>query len=356
MRKNVSVSKAYCDDDHLVRKHTIQEGLTSDANDVLRDLTRVCASDMIRLEETLLSHLTHEVELITHITHHLIVNGGKRLRPLLSLACCHAVCGAPSQKMVELAASIELIHNATLLHDDVIDDSTLRRGKPTANALWGNKASILVGDFLFAKAFELMLGENEARVLPILASVSQTITAGEVLQLSYMETFEMEEAVLLNIMTCKTAALFAASTEISAAFYEKGDLTQKALRDFGHNLGMAFQVVDDVLDYIGTTDVLGKKVGDDLAEGKVTLPLYYAYQRATPCDQTYLKEALGQRSDALMKRVVAIMHDTGALRACYDRAAYFSHTAMQALLKIDETSEIKKILLSLPQALIMRIQ
>ena len=321
--------------------------------DVLRTLSSACAQDMDALETLLIHHLTHDVALITQITHHLIIAGGKRLRPLLALACCHAVHGSPSDKMIDLAASLELIHNATLLHDDVIDESTMRRGKPTANALWGNKASILVGDFLFAKSFELMLGENDAHVLPILAKVCQTITAGEVLQLSHMNTFDLQESILLEIMHCKTAALFAAATEISAALFNKDLSLRTALYNFGHNLGMAFQVVDDVLDYTGSTENLGKKVGDDLTEGKVTLPLFYAYQNAHDGDKETLESALGSLNQ--MDDVVRILHDTQALDRCHILAQNYAHNAVIALDALPD-SHWKIALTQLSHSLITRIQ
>ncbi len=328
---------------------------------LIKNLQEICHSDLVQLNHIILTHLEQRVPLIGDIAKHLILAGGKRLRPLLSLACCRTLGETPSHKMVELAASIEFIHSATLLHDDVVDVSPLRRGRPTANALWGNKPTILVGDFLFAKAFELMLGDNEKRVLPILAKVSQTITEGEVFQLSYLKTFSLDETVLLRIIGSKTAALFAASCEISAALFNRSCDVQEALHHFGYNLGMAFQIIDDLLDYVGETESLGKSMGDDLKEGKVTVPLFLAYQEGSLKERGILESMIARAGVTIdetldpsdLDTALHIMHRTGAIQKSYDKAWTYAKKAIDALSPVNE-SPIKRILSDLCYSLVIR--
>lgn len=302
-------------------------------SDPVKYLRSLFQEESRALDHTIQAHLEQRIPLIGTIANHLIRAGGKRLRSLLAMASCTLFEQRPTQKMIELAASVEFIHNATLLHDDVVDESLLRRGTPTANTLWGNKASILVGDFLFAKAFELMLGENENRVLPILAKVCQTITEGEVLQLSYLHTFEVKKDILLQIMESKTAALFAASCSIGAALYQRPDSEQQALYQFGHCLGLAFQVVDDVLDYMGTTQTLGKSVGDDLREGKVTLPLLLLYDALPPLDQHTLTTIVKRQSlqEGDFEQVVHWMKEYHISALCLEEAQQFCNQAKSSL-------------------------
>lgn len=308
--------------------------------DPIQNLRALCSNDLNALDATITLHLEQRVPLIGTIANHLMRAGGKRLRPLLALASCYLFDQKPTQKMVELAAAVEFIHNATLLHDDVVDESKLRRGLPTANALFGNKASILVGDFLFSKAFELMLGENEEHVLPILAKVCQTITEGEVLQLSYLNTFDVSKDIMLKIIESKTAALFAASCSVGAALYNKSSSAQNALYTFGHYLGLAFQVADDVLDYMGTTKTLGKDVGDDLREGKVTLPLLVLYDHANDAEKQNLKSILARHAaqDQDFETVVQLMKKYAIQEICLNHARDFCVRAKDALAPFEDTS------------------
>lgn len=323
--------------------------------DPIQHLRTLCHQEIEGLDHTIQHHLEQRVPLIGAITQHLIKAGGKRLRSLLALSCCFLFDQKPTQKMIDLAASIEFIHNATLLHDDVVDESPLRRGIPTANTLWGNKASILVGDFLFAKSFELMLGENEEKVLPILAKVCQTITEGEVLQLSYLHTFDVSVDVLVHIMESKTAALFAAACSVGAALYHRPNAEQKALYQFGHFLGLAFQVVDDVLDYMGSTDTLGKAVGDDLREGKVTLPLLLLHQSLSQPEKQEL-QAILQRYAAEEKdfaSVVEWMNTFHIGKRCLEKAQQFCDRAKESL-EIFDDSPTKDALINLVDSLLSR--
>ncbi|MBX9977801.1 MAG: polyprenyl synthetase family protein [Alphaproteobacteria bacterium] len=322
-------------------------------------MKKVCHAELASLNEVILTHLEQRIPQIAEVAKHLILAGGKRLRPLLALACYRALDCTPNNetsfKMVELAASIEFIHNATLLHDDVVDDSPTRRGRPTANALWGNKPSILVGDFLFAKAFELMLGANEKRVLPILAKVCQTITEGEVFQLAYLKTFDLDDTILLRIIGSKTASLFAASCEIGAALLGESEETQKGLHHFGYNLGVTFQIIDDLLDYIGDTVSLGKKVGDDLREGKVTLPLHIAYQKSHDGDKRLLEDIIKRSGSNTsdFDTVISILHKSGAVEESYTRAWHYANEAVKGLSPL-KNSSIKNILENLGASFIVR--
>ncbi len=328
--------------------------------DVIETLQSLCCNDLEALNGVILTHIERDVPLISTIAKHLILAGGKRLRPLLAFSSYRLLTAeqkgneTPS-KMVELAASIEFIHNATLLHDDVIDESPLRRNRPTANALWGNKPSILVGDFLFAKAFELMLGENEKRVLPILATVAQIITEGEVFQLSYLKTFALDFSILMRIIETKTAALFAASCEIGAALLNTTTEIQQALHHFGHHLGIAFQIIDDVLDYTGDTESLGKNIGDDVMEGKVTLPLFFTYQKCSAEDQKMLEQMLESEkiTEDDFAHIIELMHKTDAIKECYDLAWAYAEKAAMCLDMFKE-GEIKNALSDLCYSLVMR--
>jgi len=324
--------------------------------DPIQGLKIACAEEMNVLHATIEEHLKNDVPLLETVMKHLVLGGGKRLRPLLAIACYKALTPAPSQKMVELAAAIEFIHNATLLHDDVVDESQLRHGKASANILFGSKASILVGDFLFAKAFELMLGQEEKRVLPILAQVSQTITQGEVFQLGYVRTFDMPMDVLLHIIGTKTAALFAASAEIGAALLGQDSL-QKDLHHYGKNLGITFQIIDDLLDYTGDSTVLGKSIGDDLREGKVTLPLYIAHRDGTAEQKHILEKMITQDtiSEENLNSVLTILQSTQSAAKCLALAEDHALKALENLKKIQE-SPIKEHLQALPKKLLTRVQ
>lgn len=240
----------------------------------------------------LINQLQNPVPLIPELGKHLIASGGKRLRPLLTLASAK-LCGYKEQRHIVLAACIEFIHGATLLHDDVIDESPKRRGVPTAHTLWGNKASILVGDFLFSRAFQLMVKYGTPEILVILSKAAATIVQGEVHQLTTSHELSTPIDAYFDMIEAKTAALFAASCEIGAVLASQPELIQKALWDYGHNLGIAFQLMDDVLDYRPSSRERGKALGDDFHEGKVTLPALLAYQEGDETERAFWQRALG---------------------------------------------------------------
>lgn len=333
-----------------------QTQLQPNSSDLIYRLQTLLENDMEQLTEVILNALQNEVELIPTIAKHLILAGGKRLRPLLTIACYHMLAkGKPAGKIIDLAAAVEFIHNATLLHDDVVDASSMRRGRPTANVLWGNKASILVGDFLFSKAFELMLGESGPRVLPILAKVAQTITEGEVFQLSYLRTFDMTENHMMQIIGTKTAALFSASCEMGAALLDLDEKLQCQLHEYGYHLGVAFQLIDDILDYTGDEASLGKSVGDDLAEGKVTLPLLIAYERSNKETKDKLHAIISKAKVTEDDFAFALqaLHETNAIDAVFEIAHGHAMEAMRCLSDIG-AHEIKDILEELPRSILMR--
>ncbi|AIL12322.1 farnesyltranstransferase [Candidatus Paracaedimonas acanthamoebae] len=243
----------------------------------LEPLMSLVRNDLAQVNEIILERLQSPVVLIPEIAGYLIKSGGKRLRPVLTLACAQ-LFKYQGKKAVSLAASVEFIHTATLLHDDVVDDSILRRGQASANQLWGNQASVLVGDFLFSLAFELMVEQESLPALKVLSKVSATIAQGEVLQLLHINDLAMTAEKYLEIVYAKTATLFAAAAHIGAIIGQGSIEDEQNLKEFGHNLGMAFQLIDDILDYTADEKTLGKAVGDDFREGKITLPVIYSYQ------------------------------------------------------------------------------
>jgi octaprenyl-diphosphate synthase len=253
---------------------------------------RLVAADIERVNALILSFAHSEIPLIPELIRHLVASGGKRLRPSLTLLCAKML-GYHGDRHIALATCVEFIHTATLLHDDVVDESKLRRGKATANDIWGNKISVLVGDFLFSRAFQLMVKDGSLEVLRILSDVSATLAQGEVLQLSTSNELTTSEEDYLQVIQGKTAALFAAACEIGAAMTNHA-LYQPILRDFGTALGIAFQMVDDALDYVADETALGKTVGDDFREGKVTLPLIHAYQHGTDSEREFWQRVIGE--------------------------------------------------------------
>lgn len=254
----------------------------------LRDLA---TDDLEAVNRTILDALRSQSPMIGEIASHLINAGGKRLRPLLTIASAR-LFGAVNGEHVGLAAAVELIHGATLLHDDVVDASSLRRGASTANTIWGNKESVLVGDFLFSQAFELMVSAGDMRVLQILSRASAVIAEGEVLQLATQKNLEATFEMYLAVVESKTAALFAAAAQAGAVIAGADQRGEEAMRSFGRNLGIAYQLVDDALDYSGREIALGKSVGDDFREGKMTLPVVYALDRAAPADRDFWRRTI----------------------------------------------------------------
>jgi len=284
------------------------------------------------VNRVILDRMQSPVALIPELAGHLISGGGKRMRPMLTLACARLV-GYAGGRHHKLAAAVEFIHTATLLHDDVVDVSGLRRGRRTANVIWGNAASVLVGDFLFSRAFELMVEDGSLRVLKILSSASAVIAAGEVDQLTAQRQVETGEDRYLAIIAAKTAALFAAACEIAAVVAERDEPGQQALETFGRNLGIAFQLTDDVIDYASEDGEMGKERGDDFREGKVTLPVILAYARGDAKAREFWRAAMsGKRSaDEDLSEAIARMVETGALADTLARARLYADRATAAL-------------------------
>ncbi len=288
-------------------------------------LRALCDDDLGEVNQTILGAMRSRAPTIVDIASHLINSGGKRLRPLLTLASARLFDYAGGEH-IRLAAAVELIHGATLLHDDVVDGSALRRGERTANVIWGNKESVLVGDYLFAQAFELMVAAGDLRVLQILSRASGVIAEGEVLQLATQKNLEATFEMYLAVVESKTAALFAAATQAGAIIAGADARSEEALRSFGRNLGIAFQLVDDALDYAGREQSLGKSVGDDFREGKMTLPVVYAFDRTSPGDRDFWRRTIaeGRQRPEDFDRARDLVAATGALEdtlACARRYA-----------------------------------
>jgi octaprenyl-diphosphate synthase len=298
----------------------------------LEPLMALVAEDMHGVNAVILDRMQSKVALIPELAGHLIAGGGKRMRPMLTLGCA-ALLGYSGTRHQKLAAAVEFIHTATLLHDDVVDGSGLRRGKQTANLIWGNPASVLVGDFLFSRAFELMVEDGSLRVLKILSHASAVIAEGEVEQLTTQRRIETDEEQYLTVISAKTAALFAAACRIAPVVAEATDEAEIALDKYGKYLGIAFQLVDDVLDYSSKQDVMGKGVGDDFRDGKVTLPVILAYARASDADRAFLRAAMaGERtSDVDLSRCIALLEETGGLSDTLERARHYGRRALDAL-------------------------
>ncbi|MEB3702915.1 Octaprenyl-diphosphate synthase [Candidatus Bealeia paramacronuclearis] len=300
---------------------------------------------MDQVNEKILKSLECSVPLIQDIAGYLIKQGGKRLRPLLTLASAE-LCGYKGHRHVGLASAVEFIHTATLLHDDVVDESALRRGAATANTIWNNTASVLVGDFLFSRAFQLMVEDGSLDVLKVLSQASATIAEGEVMQLASARNLNLREENYLAVIGAKTACLFEAATHVGALVADASSEKCEALRKFGFNLGMAFQLTDDALDYCATGESLGKHVGDDFAEGKVTLPILITYHAATEIEKAFIKKCfvdLTQEPQDLT-RMIKLIHDKGALQAVSAKAQSYLNNARECL-KIFEETSLKSTLL-----------
>jgi len=294
--------------------------------------------------------LASVINLIHKMTDYHVKSGGKRIRPLLTLASAK-LCGYKNgNRDVNLAACIELIHNATLLHDDVIDNSDLRRGIKTANSVWGNQSSILVGDYLFSRCFEMMVEDGSQEILKLLSSTSSRIAQGEVLQLEHKGEIDLLEETYFNIISMKTAALFAAATKVGACIGNKSKKEKDALESYGKNLGLAFQIADDALDYFSSKLTFGKKIGKDFYEGKTTLPLIIIFQRGNTEERAFLKEIFKKkkRNEDDFSETLALINKYKAVQASFKRAEYFVNVAYDAL-GIFKHSEEKEILQNLTE-------
>ena len=298
----------------------------------LDPLMALVAADMNGVNAVILERMQSKVALIPELAGHLIAGGGKRMRPMLTLACANLL-GYPGTRHHKLAAAVEFIHTATLLHDDVVDGSGMRRGKRTANLIWGNPASVLVGDFLFSRAFELMVEDGSLKVLKILSHASAVIAEGEVEQLTTQRHIDTDEDQYLTIIGAKTAALFAAACRIAPVIAEADEDAELALECFGRNLGIAFQLADDVIDYASDLSTMGKGVGDDFRDGKMTLPVILAYARGEEADRSFWRAAMsGERvSGEDLAHAVTLLQSTQALSDTIERARYYGRRAIDAL-------------------------
>ena len=298
----------------------------------LNPMLALTAPGMNSVNAVILDRMQSQIPLIPALAGHLIAGGGKRMRPMLTLAGA-ALCDYQGERHFKLAAAVEFIHTATLLHDDVVDGSEMRRGKAAANLIFGNPATVLVGDFLFSRAFELMVEDGSLKVLKILSHASAVIAEGEVDQLTAQRQIETSEDRYLTIIGAKTAALFAAATRIAAVVAEKSEAEERALEDYGRNLGIAFQLVDDAIDYDSESFESGKGKGDDFRDGKMTLPVILAYARGSEDERAFWRDAImGHRtSDEDLARAVELIARHDAIAATRDRARHFASRAINAI-------------------------
>jgi octaprenyl-diphosphate synthase len=303
-------------------------------------LLALTAGDMGRVNELILSRAGSDVEMIPEVANHLISSGGKRLRPMLTLAAAQ-MFGYSGDGHVKLATSVEFMHTATLLHDDVVDESDLRRGRKTARMIWGNQASVLVGDFLLGQAFRMMVDVGSLEALDILSTAASIIAEGEVMQLAAANNLETTEDEHFAVIKAKTAALFSAAAEVGPVIAGASRTDRAALRSYGVNLGLAFQLIDDALDYGGSSSDLGKNVGDDFREGKVTLPVILAFRRGSEQERAFWKSAIEDRQadDAALERAIGLMTRHGAIADTIGRARHFGEIARDALGPLPATQQ-----------------
>ena len=308
--------------------------------------------DMREVDAVIAQRLHSDVPLVGSVSQHIISAGGKRLRPVLLLLCCGAL-GFTGKQRFNMAAVVEFIHTATLLHDDVVDESTLRRGFATANDTFGNPASVLVGDFLYSRAFQMMVDGQNMRIMEVLADATNTIAEGEVMQLMNMHNAELSEAGYLQVIRSKTAKLFEASARVGAILSSASPALEAACADYGQALGTAFQVIDDVLDYAGDAKRMGKNLGDDLREGKATLPLIAAMQRGTAAECAVIRSAIKKGDAGLLDNVIGIVQRTGALTVAFEAAQHEAQRAVAAAELLPQTP-FKTSLVTLAQQSISR--
>ena len=296
----------------------------------ITEVQALAASEMGQVNTLIRRRLGSDVALINQISEHIVAAGGKRLRPMLTVIAARAL-GYTGDTHFQLAAIVEFIHTSTLLHDDVVDESDLRRGRKTANALWGNAPSVLVGDFLYSRSFQLMVELDSMPVMRVLADATNQIAEGEVLQLLHVGNPDTTEADYLRVISRKTAVLFAAATRLSAMIAGASAQVQQEMADFGMNLGMAFQIADDVLDYTADAEALGKNLGDDLAEGKATLPVIHALSKASPSVREKLTRIIAEGDVGAMGQVLEAIHDSGSLDYSRTMAEHYARAAKESL-------------------------
>lgn len=320
----------------------------------LESILALVGEDLKQVNELIFKEMHHETSLIPQLAGHVIAAGGKRIRPLLTLTSSR-LCNYQGTRHINLAACVEFIHTATLLHDDVVDESTLRRGQPSANALWGNQASVLVGDFLFCRAFQLMVRDGDLEVLKILSEASAIISEGEIRQLSSIQDLTLTQDRYIHLIKSKTGSLFEAACEIGAVIAEWPQVYQSALKTYGENLGIAFQLIDDILDYCASQQELGKTIGDDFRDGKVTLPVIYAYESGSLEERDFWARTLGDlnQHERDLNQAIAYLEKQNTLKHCMNLAEDYAHQARQAL-EIFETNPYKEELLRLVDFCIAR--
>ncbi|PCJ86144.1 MAG: polyprenyl synthetase [Hyphomicrobiales bacterium] len=318
------------------------------------NLIRLTKPGMDKVNNLILQMAGANVDMIPEIANYLISSGGKRLRPMLTLAAAQ-MCGYEDDEHIKLAACVEFMHTATLLHDDVVDESDMRRGKKSARMLWGNQASVLVGDYLLGQAFRMMVEVGSLEALDILSTASSVIAEGEVMQLVAAKNTGTTEDEYLEVIRRKTAALFSAAAEVGPVIAKSSKDSRSALKSYGTNLGLAFQLVDDALDYGGSSADLGKDIGDDLREGKITLPVVLSYRRGTPDDRTFFDRVLVEEDlrDGDLETAIEIMTRTDALKDTVTRAVHYGSVAKDALAAFPD-SDMKSSLLETVEFCIYR--
>jgi len=321
----------------------IDDGKRASAS--IEGLIALTKEDMGRVNELILSKAGSDVTMIPEVANHLISSGGKRLRPMLTLAAAQ-MFGYEGDGHVKLATSVEFMHTATLLHDDVVDESDMRRGKRTARMIWGNQASVLVGDFLLGQAFRMMVDVGSLDALDILSTAASVIAEGEVLQLSVAKNLETTEDEYLAVIKAKTAALFSAAAEVGPVVANATKSDRAALRSYGTNLGLAFQLIDDALDYAGDSSSLGKNVGDDFREGKVTLPVILSFRRGSAEEREFWKSAIenAQTDDDQLEKALKLMKKHNSIADTIGRARHFGGIARDALAPLKDTPQKKALL------------
>ena len=329
--------------------HAAEKPLETVTIDAVSNLAR---DDMEAVDRLISKSLESDVALVSQVSHYIVASGGKRLRPLIVLLAARAF-GYEDEQHVRAAAIIEFIHTATLLHDDVVDSSSRRRGKDSANAVFGNQASVLVGDFLYSRAFQMMVDIGHMRVMQILADATNTIAAGEVLQLMNVHDPDTTEDAYHQVIYRKTARLFEAGAQIAAVLAERSGTDEAAMIEYGRNLGMAFQLVDDALDFVASPEELGKNLGDDLAEGKATLPLIYAMQHGESSERELIRHAILEGGLDDLERIQSIIESTGALQYTAARAQEAADVAIDALSGIPD-SDYKQALIAIAEFSVRR--
>ena len=302
----------------------------------LPEIQALVAADMAQVDALIRRRLASDVLLINQVGEHIIAAGGKRLRPVLLLLAARSQ-GSVGPQAHQLASVVEFIHTATLLHDDVVDQSDLRRGRKTANAVWGNAASVLVGDFLYSRSFQLMVELEQMQVMRILADTTNAIAEGEVLQLLHVHNPDTDEAAYLKVIVRKTAVLFAAAAQLGGVLAGSSEQVQRCLHDYGLNLGYAFQIADDVLDYTSDAQTMGKNLGDDLAEGKATLPLIHAIEHADPTVKARLRAVIEQGESAAFAEVLTAIDALGSVDYSRRRASDYADRARAAIADLPES-------------------